>query len=392
MLKTVTINIRTMKNLHYYLAGLAFAFVFMPAAASAVVLEDVCPVTLDNDTSDWAEVEPLYSTVGETIGVDYYWVEDQWYIEEPEEYEYSTNVDQMATMENIKMCNTITAMYLYVDAQHPMFAVWNTEEEIYHEFPWDEEEPIMGMPQEYDNWMVFHMQKEGSSNLYFYAIHLYSEVGDLGLTAGPTTIAIYEDDGDTWFNPNSDEMLVEFETSDESLYEGIDDEDFEGKSFDQDGGMEVGMFLVNADGEGLFTVTDISYGDTIDITGVVYPNSLYAATASIAGATQMTDTFEYTIAEVGVQGLKNLKNKRKRKQATLKWSAVTGATKYYVKYKRRKSGAEWKTVKTTNVKKTLKNLKAGKKKYKAKVRAKVGGVFTPWSDLVNFKTKKKKNS
>ncbi|MFH1537248.1 MAG: hypothetical protein ABID45_04625 [Patescibacteria group bacterium] len=355
-------------------------FVFLPTMSMA---GNACDgISLDNDTSDWADVEALVSDPGTTVGTTYYWANDLWQDEPPDNYEYSTNVAQMADLENIKMCNDMKALFLYVDAQHPIFGVFNVEDQKYEEFG-DPEESSMGMPEAFNYWMVYKMQKQGSSNIYFYGIHLVANEGDPGMQSGPTKQALYKDDGDGIFNPNTDTELAEFEASDEDLFEGSNDT--KGKTYDQDGGIEVGLFLVNKDGEGLFTSTDISYGDTIDTTVAMYPNSSFTLAERSIQSVEETDEFEYRVAKVGVQNVRVPKKKKKKFKATVRWDEVSVASKYIGKlYKKKKL---LRTFKTTSTKKVLKKLKANTK-YKVKIRAKISTVKTPYSDKKKFRTKK----
>lgn len=358
-------------------------FAFMPTIGMAA--SNACDgVLLDNDTSDWADVDALISDPGTTTGITYFWDGTQWLTAEPPAYDYSTNVDQMADLENIKMCNDMKAMYLYVDAQHPMFGIFSVADQIFQEYP-DPETLNIGMPQAFDYWMVYQMQKQGSDSIYHYGIHLVSDLGDAGLESGPTKQALYEDDGDGTFNPNLDTELAEFEDNNADLYEGSDTS--KGKSFDQEGGLEVGLYLVNADGEGLFTSTDISYGDTMNVSVAMYPSSSFTAATATTQSVEQTENFEYKIAKVGVQNVRVPKKLKKKKKVTVKWDSISVASKYigklYLgkKYKR--------TFKTTKVKKVLKNLKYNKKKkYKVKLQAKISTVKTPYSSTKSFRTKK----
>lgn len=369
------------------IAFFAFAMMLMPFTSHAAT-ED-CPITIDNDTSDWEDVDALVDEEGDTVGVDWYWTGSEWTSTEPDSYQYSTNVQQMADLETIKMCNDITSAYLYVDAQHPMFGVFNTTTNEYEEFgdPEDEEnEGPEGMPEDFDYWMVYELQKEGSSSVYYYGIHLVAEEGDYGMTDGPTHFGLYEDDGDGEFDPNVDEELAEFEDSNDNIPEEGEDG---GKEFDQEGGLEVTLDLINEDGVGVFTETDISYGDTVNITVAMYLNSDFSTSAvrSVVAADE-TDAFEYQIAREGVENVQAKKKKRKRKKVTVQWDEVEAASKYRVALYNRKLTKRLRVLKTTNTKKVVKRLKPNRK-YKVKVRAIMSGIKSPWSDPVQFKTKKK---
>ena len=367
-------------------ALLICAFVLPITAFAAVDLSKTCDITLDNDTSDWDDLDSLVEDETSTTGTTYYWADDLWQDEPPDNYEYSTNVDQMADLETIKMCNDMTTLFLYVDTQHPAFGLYDVAQEKYREYP-DPEEMDIGMPQEFDNWMVIKMNKQGANKVFFYGVHLYSAVGDAGLESGPTKNALYEDDGDGIFNPNLDTELVEFDTGGgKDDYEG--DPDDRNKEFDQEGGLEVSMDLVNEDGEGLFTSTAIEYGDTLNVTIAMYPNSAYqvSAASSLISSVEETEEAEYKIKKVGVQDVTVPKNKRKKKKATVKYSAVNGASEYFIKLMKR-NGNKVRLIKTTKVKKVMKKLKKNKK-YSVKVRAKISSVKTPWSETINFRTKK----
>lgn len=351
--------------------------------ATAIDLDASCPITLDNNTSDWDALDSLVSDEGSTIGTTYYYDGAAWKDSEPASYDYTTNVDQMADLENIKMCNDMAVMYLYVDAQHPMFGVYDVAAGQYSEFPDPYQLDIGGMPQEFDYWMVYEMQKEGSDNIYYYGIHLYSAVGDAGLEAGPTKQALYQDDGDGLFDPTIDAELAEFEGNDPDIYKG---ENRNGKEFDQEGGLEVAMYLVNKYGEGLFTSTDIEFGDTVNMSVAMYPNSIYASNLSSRQiqSVEQTDDFQYIVSRVGVQNVKAPNAKIKATRATIKWDSVIGASKYNLKLLA-KNGRVLRVLSTAQTKKIVKNLTPNKS-YKVRVRAKISSVYTPWSNLVSFKT------
>ncbi len=355
-------------------------FILFPAVSMAGVdVKNNCPIDLDSNTSEWADIASLVTDASDTVGTTYYWVDDAWTTTEPDSYEYSTNVAQMADLENIKMCNDATTMYLYVDAQHPMFGIYDMADEKFIEFP---DSTDMGMPEEFNYWMVYEIQKKNKTKTLFYGIHLYSAVGDAGLESGPTKEALYEDDGDGVFNPNLDEELVEF-NSDENRDESEEDTKG-GKEFDQNGALEVGLDLINSDGEGLFTETKIDYGDTLNVSVSMYPNSSFASSVASSGLSSVeeTDTFEYVLTKAGVENLRTYSKKKHR--TTIKFRKVPGATKYIVK---KYLGSKYKnTYRVTNNQKLLKGLKSNKT-YKVKVRAKVGSVYTPYMSL-NFKTKK----
>jgi len=362
------------------------ALIIVPNMSFATTedLETSCPIVLDNNTSDWEALDALVADEGTTTGTTYYYDGTTWQDSEPAAYDYTTNVDQMADLENIKLCNDMAVMYLYVDAQHPIFGVYDVAAGQYTEFPDPYQLDIGGMPQEFDYWMVYEMQKEGSDNIYYYGVHLYSAVGDAGLEAGPTKQALYEDDGDGLFDPTIDTELAEFESNDPDLYQGENREG--GKEFDQEGGLEVAMYLVNKSGEGLFTSTDIEFGDTVNMSVAMYPNSLYASnlTSREIQSVEQTDDFQYVVARVGVQDVRVPKAKIKTDRATIKWDSVVGASKYYLKLLN-PNGRVLRTVHTTETSKIMKKLTENKS-YKVKVRAKISSVYTPWSNKVSFKT------
>ncbi len=381
--------IQSMDRFMYFGAVFAFivGFTALPFSAHAVDVSESCPVVIDNDTTEWLTVDALVSSEGTTVGVDYYWTGTEWVTTEPSSYTYSTNVQQMADLENIKVCNDVTSMYLYVDAQHPMFALYDTAAEEYVEFGDPNDAANPGMPEAFDYWMVYEMQKVGSNNIYYYGIHLVTAVGDPGLQSGPTKHALYEDDGDGVFNPNTDTELAEFDTGGNEVENGEQGEG-EVKAYDQEGGLEVALDLINADGEGVFTLTDISYGDTVTMSVAMYSGSGFASTGILPigpAAVDETDSFEYTVAAVGVQNVIAPKKHRKKKSVKVKWDAVSIADGYDVWLYSNK-GKKLREFSTTKLGKTFKKLKKGK--YSVKVRATIGTIITPWSDAKKFKTAK----
>lgn len=368
---------------------------FQPVAA----MSDCSTVTIDNDASDWETIAPLLSDGQDVEGEMYYYNGEEWSTEASDEDLYSTDILSMQDLEVIKVCNSATQLQLYIDAYHPLLAYQDLSDESYYEFG-DPRGPDgeMGLPANLDFWLVFKLQNEGSSEIYYYVIYLYAEEGWLGLEQGPRQTAVYKESDDidfteAAFNPNEDELLVEIdgEKSDEEDSKSETNEmDEGGKNIDASGGFESGPALMNADGEGLFNFSDIRYGDTLNIAVETYDGSLFDTSTKQALATSDamndgTDATTYEVQRMGVTGVAIPRTSKKNNRVTVKWDEITGASSYDVRILS-KRGKVLMRQKTSDTAINVKKLQS-KTRHAVQVRAKVGTLYTGWSTKLSFTTK-----
>lgn len=365
-------------------------FIVKPAAAS----NDCSAVTIDNDTSDWKNIEAIVSDGQDLEGVTYYYDGSNWSTTASSDDLYSTDIISMQDLENVKMCNSATQLQLYIDAQHPLLAYQDLANETYFEFgdP-NGSDGELGLPATLDYWLVFKLQEADSTDIYYYAVYLYAEEDDLGLEQGPRQIAIYQESeevkfSEASFNPNEDGLLVEIDSSDEGT-KGIRLAGEGGKNIDASGGFESGPALMNKAGEGLFNLTNISYGDTLNLAVQTYDGSQFEETKGVrpmvnAALNDQTDKVEYRMKRAGVTGVNVPASKLQSDQVQVKWDELSGVTKYQVRLLS-KTGKALHTTTTEQTKITIKNLESNQR-YQVQVRAKIGSLYTPWSEKESFKT------
>lgn len=381
-----------MTKINLFISTVFIGLLFVkPALAD----NDCSVVTIDNDTSDWENIEAIISDGQDLEGVTYYYDGSNWSTTASDDDLYSTDIISMQDLENVKVCNSATQLQLYIDAQHPLLAYQDLTSETYYEFG-DPSGPNgeLGLPATLDYWLVFKMQEEDSASLYYYAVYLYAEEGDLGLEQGPRQIAIYQETeevkfSEATFNPNEDELLVEIDSADEET-KGIRLAGEGGKNIDASGGFETGPALMNKAGEGLLNLTNISYGDTLNLAVQAYDGSQFEETKGVrpmvnSALNDQTDKVEYRMKRAGVTGVNVPASKRQSDQVQVKWDELSGVTKYQVRLLS-KTGKELHTTTTELSKITIKNLESNQR-YQVQVRAKIGDLYTPWSDKKSFTTK-----
>ncbi|MBI2415945.1 MAG: fibronectin type III domain-containing protein [Candidatus Kerfeldbacteria bacterium] len=363
------------------------AWSIQPVAAKS----DCAGITIEGDPSDWANVSALLTDDQDVTGLTYYYDGTNWSTTDSAAALYSADVVSMQDLETVKVCNSATQLQLYIDTYHPLVAYQDIASGTYYEFG-DTNGPDseVGLPATLDFWLVFALQQEQSDDIYYYAIYFYAEAGDLGLEQGPTQTAIYQEtDASTditaaSFNPNDDDLLVEIdsETSDDASKE-TKTITGDGKIIDASGGLESDVALMNSDGNGLFSLSDIRYGDDITIAVTTYDGSSFSEAKEVAGlagadnSDQTTDT-QYRIKKVGPTGVKVHK-------AKVTWEAVTDANNYTLQLTNR-HGKVLETFKTKKKYYTLTGLTADQVYY-VQVRAKVGEFNTGWSEAIKVKIK-----
>lgn len=355
---------------------------------------DCSAVAIDNDTSDWTDIDPLLSDDQDLTGTDYYYNGSTWSETSSDDDIYSTNIIAMQDLQTIKACNSATQLQLYIDAYHPLLAYKDIASGSYYEFG-DPNGPDgeLGLPADLDFWLVFKMQEVDSDIIYYYVVYLYAETGDLGLENGPRQIAIYQESNEVAFaeaifNPDEDDLVIEIEGSDSKAVSQIFGEG--GKNIDASGGFESGPMLMNAAGEGLFNMTDIVYGDELTMVVETYDGSFFSSTKAqavsvVESRNDYTDDTSFHIRRQGVVGVKVPQAYRADDQVRVKWDAVDDANTYQVRLYA-SDGHIIKTITANKTQTTLKNLDPNNK-YRVKVRAKIGALYTPWSDKTAFSTK-----
>ena len=96
---------------------------------TAMAGENPCgSVVIDNNPSDWEDVESIVTDEAELTGIDYYYGEAGWSTTASDSDRYSTNIDLMSDLENLKVCNTATQLQLYIDSDHPLMSVYDLSE------------------------------------------------------------------------------------------------------------------------------------------------------------------------------------------------------------------------------------------------------------------------
>ncbi|MFA6475182.1 MAG: fibronectin type III domain-containing protein [Patescibacteria group bacterium] len=345
-------------------------------------------VVIDNNTGDWADVESLTTDGSDLTGISYYYSDTGWSTTESSGDRYTTNIDLMSDLENIKVCNTATQLQLYIDSFHPLLSVYDLVEEKYYEFG-DQDGPgdNVGLPADLDMWLVFKMQKGDSGSILYYAVYLHALRDSIGMENGPEVTAIYEestteDFATAAFNPDEDSLLVVIDPEIGDTSKGGES----GKNVDSAGGFETDLNLTNADGTGLLNLKNIDYGDMLNFAVQTYAGGDFTTSALMAAdaAQDSTDQLSYKIKKVGVQNVAVPKANRTDSSARVTWDTLTDVQKYTIQL-RSTSGKVLDTIKTTAAKHTLSELLSNHH-YQVRVRAKIGGVLTPWSDSVSFKT------
>ncbi|MBI4407566.1 MAG: fibronectin type III domain-containing protein [Candidatus Kerfeldbacteria bacterium] len=345
-------------------------------------------VVIDNNTADWEEVESIVTDEADLTGTDYYYSAAGWSTTASDSDRYSTNIDLMSDLENLKVCNTATQLQLYIDSIHPLLSVYDLSEEKYYEFG-DTDGPgeDVGLPADLDLWLVFKMQKGEEGTILYYGVYLHALLGEIGMEAGPEVTAIYEETDATdfasaSFNPNEDTLLVTIEAE-----KGDESKDSEsGKNVDSAGGFETDLNLTNSDGTGLLNLESIDYGDKLRLAVQTYTGSDFetAAVSATDSAQDSTARVSYTIKKIGVQNVAVAKAKITSDSARVTWDELSDVQRYTVQL-RSLTGKVISTTNSTTTKANLVDL-VSNHRYQVRVRAKIGGVLTPWSESVRFKT------
>lgn len=374
------------KRVLLYLTGLVIGVLYAMPTSAAI---NCSGVVIDNDASDWAGIEALVTDGQDITGTTYYYDGSIWSDTVSDNTLYSTNVDMMSDMETVKVCNSATQLQLYIDAFHPLLGYQDIASGDYFEFG-DSNGPDgeLTLPANLDFWLVFKLQKVDSNKIYYYVIYLRAQAGDLGLENGPTQTAIYEEsDRDTdftsaTFDPETDELLVEIEAENGAKKVQGDS----GKQIDPSGGFETDVALMNSDGTGFFNLTNIAYGDQLRVMVQTYNGADFDFSLAPASntASDETDSARYRVKRIGVDNVSVPKRYRESNQVRVQWSAIDEADSYSIRLMSR-TGQVISTTKTSKLNKTLSELTANHR-YQVKVRAKIGELYTTWSDAVSFRT------
>lgn len=380
-----------------------FSILLVPLATTAVGPTPACAsVVVDNDTADWASVNALATDGADITGTTYYYDGTDWSTSAGSNDVYSTNLDMMMDLETVKVCNSATQMQMYIDAYHPLFGLEEIATGDFIEFgdpngPGDD----VGMPVDFDNWLVIKMQESSGEPVYYYALHLYAPQGDPGMLEGPTETAIYEEsDGNNFassnFDPYDDTLLVTLQPEDVGNGAGAKNIDFEG-------GFETGPILVNPAGDGLFNMTNITYGDSVRMAVLTYSNEELTTNAfSVTSASQSqaddalldsTERATFHIRKVGVLNVRAPKNKRSERSVLVRWDAIQGASNYQLSVREKETGSSFTVDAIDKLRERVNGLTANTR-YDVRVRATIVNtetdeeVTTPWSARLTFKTRK----
>lgn len=375
------------------------AWLALPAHALTVSSLDCSNIdTTDGNTTDWDGIPYLVDSEATVTGTTYYLNSktDEWTTTEPNNYRYSTNVDQWADIKKMKICNTADDFFMMMVGAFPMMAVYDHENEEYTSiYEMDENfEPVFTQPVDFDYWMTWKFQDvAGSGSIVYFAAHILTPEGTLdqsGEVDNPQ-LFIYEDSDteatfDTAaFDPNQDTELTTIAISEDSGEQEGCEEDC-----DQANNL---AFEVRQNITKFFSYTDFSYGDEVNVSMAMYNNDLFD---SATGARRMTlvdetDGGRYTISKNGVRSLERVAGSLTGSSVRLTWKAYPKAESYQIKLINPKNDKVFRTIEgVTSIKKTIKGLKADHQ-YRATVRAVIEGQtgsdkYSAWASSYKWTT------
>lgn len=288
-----------------------------------------------------------------------------------------------------------TNMWLGFKSAWPMMSVLNRATgEFVHLFDLMQSEGIMTIPQEFSHSMVFAFDEDpelGKEDYDWYYVAEMNLPADLssffGEENGPPP-----DQGPAAEEENSGMTLKIFGESNGEF--GFQGGDTNGDTFL--GEIDTSLSETNdfMNGEGIISpVIEIrqDIGIFFELTGLEFDEEVQFRLETHSDIADVSEPVLVTFSEVAdtLSAPENLEIKAlKKRSATLKWDAVTGAT-YYKAQLNKKNGKKLKTfknVKKTRVKLDKAHLNKGRI-YKARVRACDTSACSDWSDYVQFTTK-----
>lgn len=92
--------------------------VVQPVFASS----DCSGVTIDNDTSDWDEIDAILTDDQDLEDNTYYYNGMAWSTMASGTDLYSTNIQGMQDLEKVKVCNSAVELQVYIDTYHPLLS------------------------------------------------------------------------------------------------------------------------------------------------------------------------------------------------------------------------------------------------------------------------------
>lgn len=385
----------------------------LPVPAQAITVDslDCSGIDVaDGNVEDWGNIPDLINTNESVEGTVHYLDSDtdEWTNVEPDNWNYSANLEQQANIQQMKVCNTDT-FFMMLRTEEPMMFFYDKENDTYVDF-WTRTEDMQNgftLPADYHYWMVWQMQDANAegSILYFAADLTMDEGRELGggsdidESDSVPILYIYEESEDVAyedasFDPNQDTLLTEVEVSDDGQNVECDgeSEDPECQPEEVEDSSDY-AFEVSQDISELFQYADFNYGDTINMRASMYNSDLFSESSglSMLSVVDSTDTEQYTFSQRAVRNLEPVSNSATDRSIGLKWRALKGAQSYQIKLLNPSNDQTVRVIKgVTKNRHTVRALKAGTT-YRAVVRAvlkKNNGMkrFSAWSSGYRWTT------
>lgn len=364
----------------------------------------------DGNVEDWVNVPDLINTDESVTGAVYYLDSDsgEWTSTEPDNWNYSANLEQQANIQQMKVCNT-DMFFLMLRTEEPMMFFYDKENDTYVDFWTRSEEMPDGftLPADYHYWMVWQMQDvNAEGSILYFAADLTMDAGrelgggsDIDQTDSVPTLYIYEESDvvayeDASFDPNQDTQLAEIAISDEGGGEGCDGENPNPECQPEEVEDSSNYaFEVSQDISELFQYADFNYGDTINMRAAMYNSDLFSESSgrSSLSVVDATETEEYTFSQRAVRNLEPVTDSATDRSIGLKWRRLKGAQSYQIKLLNPSNDQTVRVIKNiTKSRHTVRALKANTT-YRAVVRAvlpKKNGMkqFSAWSSGYRWTT------
>ncbi|MDP3970809.1 MAG: fibronectin type III domain-containing protein [bacterium] len=347
-----------------------FGFVTSALAVETPAYSCDQKITINDNPDEWNRVSDVVTDTDEISGTTWYYAGTTWSTTPSVNDTYSTVIDEMFDIEDVKLCNSATNTYIYFATYYPFLKIFDIAGDEYYEFG----DPngagnSIGLPEDFDMWFVIKMAETDSLNeVYYFTAHFSVAVGETDISSPIMEKVIYQETDigsftEVSFNPNEDTNLFLFN-------------DYNNKEFDNETAYELKFALLSTDASSdLFSNTHFEYDDTIQMQIFTY-NDLTLK--------DQTSIFSYILEGVSVGDVTIPKKYRTTTSAKIKWHALSGASKYKIQLRNNK-GKRLRTKSTQKKNWTFKNLKPGKR-YQIRIRAKVADAFTPWTNIKKFKT------
>lgn len=313
-------------------------------AQALTVSSQDCSVidTTDGNTLDWESIPYLVNEDTTPItGTVYYYDADteDWVTDEPENYSYSVNTDKWADIRTMKTCNTADDFFMMMEGSWPMFALYDHENDIYRETGYsqgemDETSMPNTIPEDWNYWMVWKMQKaDATGNIIYFAADIgvdknFSEFQDQN-SQHPLLYFYEESDdvafADAAFDPNEDTLLTSIEVSERDNEEEQEPEENMDLADEGDQAFEVTQRITQ-----LFKYADFQYGDTVNMSVGMYNEDndfSVAATGTTIAATDESEAAKYKFSKRGVRKLKAYSNSTTADSVRLNWKRFRSSGK-----------------------------------------------------------------